>query len=436
MPTAAGRPTQRSARAETCHRRLAVAQSEIPTEADRRSSTSGVPAGDADWKDSCATPPSMPTTPPMNRVCTGTLSATLAARRPSHQRAEMSSRSPPPVGLATRHVASRVDQRAHTDRAKGETGGRQHGALEHRRMDLDEPASNRRHLDSRRRAGRQLREPTSRTPEPAWCQELAGSDAHPISDDAIPGPRESVHSHEVVQRLAAVVPGVEGPKVISLQELRRPEDLPRVAVTWIAIDSGPRQAHGLRRTPLQEAQSGKFAQWSRRSRALELRGGDQLLGPIQLSLSGGVGGLQQRQPASIGQGRWRQALRHRAGTGEWVGWQYQQRPARRRRPRVQELVDRHRLERPSRRVVIDDHPVSDVNDDDVVEAAWRRLDQRDHRTPSAEMMRHAGDRAREGKCQCSHAGRARRQGRAFRCRPAGCSAAGRIRSAVTPRAPQ
>ena len=236
-------------------------------------------------------------------------------------------------------------------------------------MDFDEPAPNRRHLDSRRRAGRQLREPTSRTLKPAWCQELSGCDAHPIRDDAIPGPRESVHSHEVVQRLAAVVPGAEGRKVIALQELRRPEDLPCVAVAWIAVDRGPRQAYGLRRTPLQEAQSGEFPQWSRRTRALELRGGDQLLGPIQVSLSGGVGGLQKRQPASIGQSQWRHALRHRADTGEWVGWQYQQRPARRRRPRVQELVDRQRQDRPSRRVVIDDHPVGDVNDDDVVEAA-------------------------------------------------------------------
>ena len=62
-----GRRLQRSTRAATSHRRFAVAQSEMPATAERRSSTCGVPSPVADANDSRSTPPSSRTTPLTSR---------------------------------------------------------------------------------------------------------------------------------------------------------------------------------------------------------------------------------------------------------------------------------------------------------------------------------------------------------------------------------
>ena len=270
----------------------------------------GVPCRATTWKDSRATPPSIRRTPRRARA-EGTLNATPTAGRASHQRAERSRRSPPPVGLATRHVASRVTS-ARTPSAPSASGRSASGALEHRGVHLDEPAANRRDLDARGSAlagSSDSRRRAARDPPGSGGRRR---EAQPISDDPIPGPREAVDAHEIVQRFAGVVPCAQRLDLVALQELRGAKDLH----AWRSAGSArPPRAPAARRRPFAAAASaGRPARAAVRPQpGTRLRGGDQSFGVAEwrrAAASAACSGFG-RQPSGIVGAAGRPTLRAR-----------------------------------------------------------------------------------------------------------------------------
>ena len=182
----------------------------------------------------------------------------------------MSRRSPPPVGLATRHVASRVDQRADPEHRKRErdvgiTGRSSTAARTSTRPPPTGATSTRDAAPagssaSRRRARSNRAWRSGRSP--------AATPIRSVTTRYRVRARPSTRTRS----FSGSPPWFQARSASSwfrLQELRRAEDLPRVAVAGIPIDSRSRQRHGVGRSPLQQAQPGQLAQRRGRSRTGE-----------------------------------------------------------------------------------------------------------------------------------------------------------------------
>ena len=133
-----------------------------------------------------------------------------------------------------------------------------------------------------------------------------------------------------------------------------PRTLPRVAIRGVPSDSCSRQRHGVCRSLLEQAQARQLAQRRGRGRTLGARGVDELLGAIELALRGGVGGLQQRRTGKRRASSVLQSdvasLRAAVSPGSTRSDQRDEADH-----ALLEVGHRHRLKRPARGVVIDDH---------------------------------------------------------------------------------
>ena len=255
----------------------------------------------------------------------------------------------PPRGLA-------IGQRAHDraprgrDERSASAGARapRHGSRRGHRQ----PARRQR----ARRPPAELGEPAARRPRSAAVNSVARAQAHPVGHHAMPGPRESFDSHEIVHGLADVVPGVECRRLIRCKELRRAENS--------ATRGGPRgpvrrrRAPGSPRPPNAAAASASPA--SSRSgagadghatcaAAIRCSARSKSVAPAAPAACATPG---RQASGRVGGGRARGTVSAR---GSGLAGSTEQRPSRRRRPRARSnSAIAHRLKRPSRRVVIDD----------------------------------------------------------------------------------